>query len=60
MENLIEEFKEYWYANYNYISLDLEDYDIADFINRENQSISMACDRAADWLLSQGLAEVQE
>ena len=60
MEELIAEFKEYWNQHYGYISMELEDYQIADFIQRRGNSIPMACDSASDYLLSQGLADVME
>jgi hypothetical protein len=60
MEEKVQEFKEYWEKNYGYISMELEDYEIADFISRNNNSIIRACDSASDYLLAQGLAEVDE
>jgi len=60
MEEKIQEFKEYWNKNYGYISLELEDYEIAEFIGRYGNDIRLATDGAADYLLAQGLAEVEE
>lgn len=59
MEEKVKEFKEYWDKNYRHISLELEDYEIIDFIQRYG-TIELATDGASDYLLSQGLAEVQE
>lgn len=55
----LEEFKLWWNKNYSHISMELTDEEILDFVNR-NTSIVMACDMASDYLLSQGLADVQE
>ena len=59
MEAKIELFKEFWRHNYSYISMELSDDDIQYYIE-EYSSISLACNAAADYLLSQGLAEVDE
>jgi hypothetical protein len=55
MEEKVEEFKEYWRKHNNFISMDLEDYEIAEYIERYG-SIEMAVDGATDYLLSRGLA----
>lgn len=55
----IETFKNNWADQYNYISLELTDAEIEGFIIR-SASMDMALDHASDYLLSQGLAEVQE
>ena len=59
MEEKVKEFREFWWKNYSHISLELEDYEIADFIQRYG-SIESATDGASDYLLSQGLADVVE
>lgn len=59
MEEKVKEFKEFWNKEYRHISLELEDYEIADFISRGG-SIEKGADLASDYLLSQGLADVQE
>lgn len=56
---MLEEFKEHWSKNYGFIDLNLTDNEIERFINRY-PNISLACNGASDYLLSQGLAEVQE
>jgi hypothetical protein len=60
MEEKVEEFKDHWAEYKGYISLELEDYQIAEFIERAGGSIEKAVDWAADYLLANGLAEVQE
>lgn len=58
-EDRIAEFKRLWDDKYSYISMELEDYEIIDFLERY-RSIERAVDGATDYLLSQGLADVQE
>lgn len=60
MEEKVNEFKILWNERYSYISLELEDYEIAEFIDRYSGNIELAADGASDYLLSQGLAEVDE
>lgn len=56
----IKLFKEFWDKNLSYILRDpLTDEEILLFI-KHNSSIELACDRASDYLMSQGLADVQE
>jgi len=57
--NEVNEFKQYWSENYGYIELTLNDTEISQFIRRY-KTISLACNGASDYLLSQGDAEVQE
>ena len=57
--NTIENFKDYWSVNKGYISMELADEEIISYLVRFD-SLEMAVDRAADYLLSQGLADVQE
>jgi hypothetical protein len=52
-------FKSFWNRNYGYISLELTDSQIVDYVTSA-PSISQAADRAADFLLANGLSEVQE
>ena len=59
MEEKIKLFKAFWQHNYAYISLELDDDEIAAFVN-ESRTIAQAADRAADYLLAQGLTEVEE
>ncbi len=51
----IQRFKEFWNAEKGFISLDLTDDEILDFMDR-HPKVEMAVDQAADYLLSQGLA----
>lgn len=60
MDKRIAEFKEHWNKHYSYISLELDDDEIVTFLQRFPNSITTATDMAADYLLAQGLAEVQE
>ena len=59
MKMTVENFKAYWNENKNYISMELADEEIISYLVRFD-SLEMAVDRAADYLLSQGLADVQE
>jgi len=59
MEEKVAEFKRLWMRRYSYISQELEDYEIYEFIYRYGTVVN-AVDGAADYILSQGLAEVQE
>jgi len=59
MEKTISNFKFYWNQNYSYIEMVLSDREIENFLDM-SPSIEMACDRASDYILSQGLGEVQE
>ena len=56
----IETFKEIWRQERGYISLELTDRQISDMIDRANGNMAVAIDRAADYLLANGLAEVEE
>ena len=58
MEAKIEEFKDYWREHKGYISLELEDYEIAEFLDRASNRIELAVEWASDYLLANGLAEV--
>lgn len=59
-ENKIEEFKRYWNENYSFISLELTDAEISDFMTSNNNNVKRATDQAADYLLANGLADVME
>ncbi len=59
MEELIVEFKKQWSNEYRHIDLVLNDKEIAWYINKY-PTISLACDIASDYILSQDLSEVQE
>lgn len=59
MNNVLD-FKRYWFERYSYIDLNLDDKQIEEFIVRGNGSIEKATDLASDYLLANGLAEVQE
>jgi hypothetical protein len=59
MTEKIQEFKDRWYAERGYISLELTDGQIASFITRF-PSLTQAIDMAVDYLLANGLSEVQE
>jgi len=59
MKEKIEEFKEWWRTRYAYISLDLTDSEIEIYLKQENLNVEIAADRASDFLLSQGIADVQ-
>ena len=52
-------FKSFWARNYGYISLELTNSQIVDYV-ASAPSISQAADRASDFLLANGLSEVQE
>jgi hypothetical protein len=60
MEQKVEEFKEYWKEHKNFISLELEDHEIVEFLERANNRIQLAVEWASDYLLANGLADVQE
>ncbi len=51
----IQRFKEFWNTEKSFISLDLTDDEILNFMDR-HPKVEMAVDQAADYLLSQGLA----
>lgn len=55
----IQDFKYEWGLSYSHISLELTDAQILDFVNLVD-TLEKALDIASDYLLSQGLAEVQE
>jgi hypothetical protein len=57
--NRIQRFKDFWSEHYSHVSLELNDDQIESFIN-SRRTIALACDSAADYLVSQGLAEVDE
>lgn len=59
MKMTVKNFIQFWNERYSYISLELTDEEIRGFLLRST-SLEMACDFASDYLLSQGLAEVQE
>jgi len=58
-ENEIVQFKDYWYRHYSFIAMELNNREIQNFIET-SPTIEKACDLASDYLLSQGLADVQE
>lgn len=55
---LVTLFKDYWNEYYRHISLELTDQQIYYYASR--YSIPKACDLASDYLLANGLSEVQE
>ncbi|MBA7532567.1 hypothetical protein ES705_24793 [subsurface metagenome] len=55
----IAKFKELWQTEKSYISLELTDEQIKEFIERSN-SESQALDLASDYLLASGSAEDEE
>ena len=59
MKEKIQEFKDLWYSQYGYIELALTDDEIYSFI-LSRKTMEMAADAAADYIVSQGLGEVQE
>lgn len=59
MKEKISEFKRYWRIHMSYISLELTDEQIWRYIE-STQDIRLAAHYAADYLVAQGLAEVQE
>lgn len=59
MEDKVEEFKDHWAEFKGFISLELEDYEIVEFIERAG-SVQYGVELAADYLLANGLAEVEE
>ena len=59
MQEKIILFKQFWLHNYSYIALELTDDEIWDYI-QEYASIALAANSAADYLLSQGFADVME
>ena len=61
----VEELKQYFYTHYSYISLDMLDEDVEEFLSRDYiakcRDISQIANLLSDYVLSQGLAtEVQE
>jgi len=52
-------FKSFWRQNYGYITLTLDADEIYNFI-ASSKTIAQAADRASDYLLASGIAEVQE
>lgn len=59
----VRKLKEYFWANYGYISLELSDKEIYEKLKRYNfqgMSLHMCASALADYILSQGLGEVQE
>lgn len=55
----VEKFKHHWRMNYPHISLELDDFEIQEFIDR-TPTIEKACDIASDYLLANNLSEVEE
>jgi hypothetical protein len=51
-------FKDFWRRNYNYISLELTDDQILSYVV-SSPSIQRAADLVSDYLLANGLSEVQ-
>jgi len=58
LEYKIDLFKAFFRRNYGYMSLELTNEQIAYYI-AEQPTIAKACDIAADYLLANGLSEVQ-
>jgi hypothetical protein len=59
----VQELKDYFLTNYGYISLKLSDKQIYNELKRYNFmgfSIKKSADLLADYIVSQGLGEVQE
>jgi len=59
----VQELKEYFWINYGYISLELSDKQIYEKLKRYNfqgMNLRMCASALADYILSQGLGEVQE
>ena len=61
----VEELKQYFYLHYSYISLDMSDEEIEEFLSEDYiakcRDISQIANLLSDYVLSQGLAsEVQE
>jgi len=56
------ELRDYFIENYPYISLELNDSDLYYFTIGlpSNSSLEMAADRLSDYILANGLGEVQE
>ena len=59
MEEKVEQFKDLWAETKGFISLELQDYEIAEFIERAG-SIRMSVEYAADYLLANGMSNVEE
>jgi len=57
---LITKFCNYWNKHYCYISYDFNMTEILDFLNSNSGNISRACDQVSDYILANGLGEVQE
>ena len=55
----IQEFKEHWNTDYSYIAPEFTDEQILEFLKKFTNVVK-AADMIADYLLSQGLADVQE
>ena len=55
----ILDFQYYWSEHYAYIEQCLTDEQVLSFI-KSRKAIALACDAAADYIVSQGLGEVQE
>ena len=59
----VKELKDYFLENYGYISLELSEKEIYEQLKRYNfqgMSLKMCADSLSDYILSQGLGEVQE
>jgi lipase chaperone LimK len=59
----VKELKDYFLENYGYISLELSDKEIYEKLKRYNFqgfSLKKCADLLADYIVSQGLGEVQE
>ena len=59
----VQQFKDSFNKHYPHISIEVSDKEIYEFLKRQNfQGINIpaAMDRFSDYLLSQGLCEVQE
>jgi hypothetical protein len=59
----LQRIKEYWNIQYSYISLELSDKEILNFMEQsyvQNKSFEMQMDMLQDYIVSQGLGEVME
>jgi len=59
----VEELREYFNKHYGYISLELTDKELADFLEpayMQRRSLPSIADQLSDHILAQGLGEVQE
>jgi len=59
MEEQIKQFRVIWNTRYRHIYYDFTDEEIEQFFSNKC-SVELAADRASDYVLSQGLGDVQE